>query len=110
LILAEELGLSVEERQILRAAAALHDIGKIGIDDTILRKPGRLSEAEFNKMKTHVTRGSEIIQMIPGLSWAMPVVRGHHERWDGNGYPDKLKGEEIPLTARLWLWRTPSTR
>jgi HD-GYP domain-containing protein (c-di-GMP phosphodiesterase class II) len=101
LILAEELGLPVDERKLLRAAAALHDIGKIGIDDVILRKPGRLSDAEFTQMKTHVTRGSEIIQMIPGLSWALPVVRGHHERWDGTGYPDKLKGEEIPLPARV---------
>lgn len=101
LILAEELGLPADQRQLLRAAAALHDIGKIGIDDTILRKPGRLSEAEFSQMKTHVTRGSEIIQMIPGLSWAMPVVRGHHERWDGTGYPDKLKAEDIPLPARV---------
>ncbi len=101
LILAEELGLPGEQRQLLRAAAALHDIGKIGIDDLILRKPGRLSEAEFSQMKTHVTRGSEIIQMIPGLAWALPVVRGHHERWDGSGYPDRLKGEDIPLTARV---------
>jgi HD-GYP domain-containing protein (c-di-GMP phosphodiesterase class II)/pSer/pThr/pTyr-binding forkhead associated (FHA) protein len=101
LILAEELGLPADQRQLLRAATALHDIGKIGVDDEILRKPGRLSDAEFNHMKRHVTRGSEIIQMIPGLAWALPVVRGHHERWDGTGYPDKLKGEEIPLTARV---------
>jgi HD-GYP domain-containing protein (c-di-GMP phosphodiesterase class II) len=101
LMLAEELGLPAEQRQLLRAAAALHDIGKIGIDDGILRKPGRLSEIEFTQMKTHVTRGSEIIQMIPGLAWALPVVRGHHERWDGAGYPDRLKGDEIPLAARV---------
>jgi HD-GYP domain-containing protein (c-di-GMP phosphodiesterase class II) len=66
-----------------------------------LRKPGRLSEAEFEQMKTHVLRGAEIIQMIPGLGWALPVVRGHHERWDGRGYPDGLKGDEIPLAARV---------
>lgn len=101
MILAEELGLPSDEKQVLRAAAALHDIGKIGIDDEILRKPGRLSEAEFTRMKTHVTRGSEIIQMVPGLAWALPVVRGHHERWDGTGYPDRLSGEAIPLAARV---------
>ncbi|HEY2911165.1 MAG TPA: HD domain-containing phosphohydrolase [Gemmataceae bacterium] len=101
LILAEELGVKESERQVLRAAAALHDIGKIAIDDHILRKPGRLSETEFTQMKMHVIRGSEIIQMVPGLSWAQPVVRGHHERWDGTGYPDRLKGEEIPLLARV---------
>jgi HD-GYP domain-containing protein (c-di-GMP phosphodiesterase class II) len=101
LILAEELGLPADQRKLLRAAAALHDIGKIGVDDEILRKPGKLSEVEFTQMKRHVTRGSEIIQMIPGLAWALPVVRGHHERWDGTGYPDRLKGEQIPLTARV---------
>jgi HD-GYP domain-containing protein (c-di-GMP phosphodiesterase class II)/pSer/pThr/pTyr-binding forkhead associated (FHA) protein len=100
-LLAEELGVSAEDRRVLRAASALHDIGKIGIDDDILRKPGRLSPGEFDKMKTHVIRGFEIIQMIPGLAWALPVVRGHHERWDGTGYPDRLKGEEIPLLARI---------
>jgi HD-GYP domain-containing protein (c-di-GMP phosphodiesterase class II) len=101
LILAEELGLPADQRQLLRAAAALHDIGKIGIDDHILRKSGKLSDAEFTQMKSHVTRGSEIIQMVPGLAWALPVVRGHHERWDGTGYPDRLKGEQIPLPARV---------
>jgi HD-GYP domain-containing protein (c-di-GMP phosphodiesterase class II) len=100
-ILAEELAIPAEQRKLLPAAAALHDIGKIAIDDQILRKPGRLSTAEFDQMKTHVTRGSEIIQMVPGLSWALPVVRGHHERWDGSGYPDRLKGENIPLLARV---------
>src|SRR5262249_6718710 len=79
----------------------LHDIGKIAIDDQILRKPGRLSDDEFNKMKSHVLRGYEIVQMIPGLAWALPVVRGHHERWDGRGYPDGLAAEEIPLVARV---------
>jgi HD-GYP domain-containing protein (c-di-GMP phosphodiesterase class II) len=100
-LLAEELGLTPDQRHVLRAAAALHDIGKIAIDDDILRKPGRLSEPEFDQMKTHVLRGTEIIQMVPGLAWALPVVRGHHERWDGTGYPDRLVGESIPLLARV---------
>lgn len=101
LLLAEEVGLSEADRRRLQVATLLHDIGKIAIDDQILRKPGRLSDPEFDRMKTHVLRGSEIVQMIPGLTWALPVVRGHHERWDGRGYPDGLKGEEIPLTARV---------
>ncbi|MCI0705129.1 MAG: HD domain-containing protein [Planctomycetia bacterium] len=101
MLLAEEIGMSHEDRRHLQAATALHDIGKIGIDDAILRKPGRLSGPEFEQMKTHVLRGAEIIQMIPGLGWALPVVRGHHERWDGRGYPDGLQGEDIPLCARV---------
>jgi putative nucleotidyltransferase with HDIG domain len=101
LLLAEELGLDETERRQLRVATLLHDIGKLAIDDQILRKPGRLSDLEFERMKTHVLRGWEIVQMIPGLAWALPVVRGHHERWDGQGYPDGLGGEDIPLTARV---------
>jgi putative nucleotidyltransferase with HDIG domain len=101
LILAEELGMPEAERRKLQVATLLHDIGKIAIDDQILRKPGRLSDPEFDRMRTHVLRGWEIIQMIPGLAWALPVVRGHHERWDGRGYPDGLAGEGIPLTARV---------
>jgi HD-GYP domain-containing protein (c-di-GMP phosphodiesterase class II) len=101
LLLATEMGLEESDRRRLRVATLLHDIGKIAIDDQILRKPGRLSDLEFTQMKTHVLRGWEIIQMIPGLAWALPVVRGHHERWDGCGYPDGLAGEDIPLTARV---------
>lgn len=101
LLLAEEIGLPEDQKRQLRVATLLHDIGKIAIDDQILRKPGRLSDPEFAQMRTHVVRGSEIIQMIPGLAWALPVVRGHHERYDGRGYPDGLKGESIPLTARI---------
>jgi HD-GYP domain-containing protein (c-di-GMP phosphodiesterase class II) len=101
LLLAEALGLPDDQRQLLRAAAALHDIGKIAIDDQILRKPGRLSEPEFAQMRTHVTRGAEIIETMPGLAWALPVVRNHHERWDGLGYPDGLAGDRIPLAARV---------
>src|SRR5437773_2647408 len=81
LLLADELGLADEQRQILRGAAALHDIGKLAIDDQILRKPGRLSADEFGQMQTHVTRGAQIIETVPGLAWAIPVVRSHHERW-----------------------------
>lgn len=101
LLLAEAMGVPEGERRRLRVATLLHDIGKIAIDDQILRKPGRLSDHEFEQMRTHVVRGAEIVQMIPGLAWALPVVRGHHERYDGKGYPDKLAGEGIELTARI---------
>jgi HD-GYP domain-containing protein (c-di-GMP phosphodiesterase class II) len=101
LLLAEELGMPEDERRKLQVATLLHDVGKIAIDDQILRKPGRLSDPEFDRMRTHVLRGWEIVQMIPGLAWALPVVRGHHERWDGRGYPDGLAGDAIPLTARV---------
>ncbi len=101
MLLAEELGLPEGDRRRLRVATLLHDIGKIAIDDQILRKPGRLADHEFETMKTHVVRGAEIIQMIPGLSWALPVVRNHHERWDGRGYPDGTAGESTPLAARV---------
>ncbi len=101
MMLAEEMGLPEDDRRQLQVATLLHDIGKIAIDDQVLRKPGRLTEPEFAAMKTHVLRGTEIVQMIPGLAWALPVVRGHHERWDGRGYPDGLAGEGIPLPARV---------
>jgi putative nucleotidyltransferase with HDIG domain len=101
LMLAEELGLPDDQRHLLRVSAALHDIGKIAIDDQVLRKPGRLTESEFAQMRTHVTRGAEIIETMPGLAWALPVVRSHHERWDGAGYPDGLIGVQIPLMARI---------
>jgi putative nucleotidyltransferase with HDIG domain len=101
LLLAEELEMSDDDRRRLKIATLLHDIGKIAIDDHILRKPGRLAPDELTLMKSHVVRGWEIVQMIPELVWALPVVRGHHERWDGRGYPDGLKGEEIPLPARV---------
>jgi len=100
-LLAEELGLDEDVRRQLRVATLLHDIGKIAIGDQILRKVGRLTDHESDQVKTHVTRGAEIIQMIPGLAWALPVVRGHHERWDGRGYPDGLVGADVPLMARV---------
>jgi HD-GYP domain-containing protein (c-di-GMP phosphodiesterase class II) len=101
LVLAEELGLPAADRRFLQVATPLHDIGKIAVDDAVLRKPGTLSGPEFAQMKEHVRSGVEIVQMIPGLAWALPVVRSHHEKWDGTGYPDGLAGEEIPLSARV---------
>jgi hypothetical protein len=101
LVLAEELGLPAADRRLLQVATPLHDIGKIAVDDAVLRKPGSLSAPEFSQMKGHVLSGVEIVQMIPGLAWALPVVRSHHEKWDGSGYPDGLAGEAIPLPARV---------
>src|SRR5262249_23041140 len=101
LLLAEELNLSEQERDALRIGAPLHDVGKVVIHDSVLRKPDRLTPAEFEHMKTHTVKGAAILQPFPGLGDVIPVVRNHHERWDGRGYPDGLAGEAIPRLARL---------
>jgi putative nucleotidyltransferase with HDIG domain len=95
------LGCSAEEIEALRAGALLHDIGKIAVPDYILNKPGKLTAAEFEKMKTHTVIGAQILGRVEFPYPVVPVVRHHHERWDGRGYPDGLKHEEIPLTARI---------
>ena len=101
LLLAQKLGLPASDIDLIRIGTPLHDIGKIGIDDEILRKPGKLTDAEYEIMKTHTVKGAAIISTIPDLHPVLPIVRSHHERWDGRGYPDKLAGEEIPLLARI---------
>ncbi len=101
IMLAEKLELSDEDVENIKLGGPLHDIGKIGIDDAILRKPGKLTPEEFDKMKEHTTKGAEILQTIPEMKDIIPIVRSHHERWDGNGYPDQLKGDEIPFLARI---------
>jgi HD-GYP domain-containing protein (c-di-GMP phosphodiesterase class II) len=101
LMLAHELQLSAAERQHIQIGTPLHDIGKIAIDDAILRKPGRLTPEEFEQMKTHVVTGAAILESIPGMKPMLPIVRNHHERWDGTGYPDGLAGEAIPRLARI---------
>jgi len=95
------LGLSDEDLKALRRGALLHDIGKIGVSESILKKPGRLSEDEFEEMKRHVLIGEEICRPLRTLRGALPIIRNHHERWDGSGYPDGLAGEDIPLMARI---------
>jgi putative nucleotidyltransferase with HDIG domain len=100
-LLAENLGLTPAERELIRTGTPLHDIGKIGIDDAILRKPDRLTPEEFEAMKLHTVKGSEIIDTVPDLWPVKPIVRSHHERWDGRGYPDGLSGEAIPNLARV---------
>jgi len=101
LLLAERVQLSAQDRNLIRYGTPLHDIGKIGIDDAILRKPGKLTNEEFEIMKTHTTKGAAILGTAPDMLPIIPIVRHHHERWDGKGYPDQLAGEGIPLLARI---------
>lgn len=94
-------GLSDRKIEALKAGALLHDIGKLAVPDHILNKPGRLTSAEFEKMKVHTTVGAEILQRVDFPYPVVPIVRHHHEQWDGHGYPDGLKGDQIPITARI---------
>lgn len=100
-LLADELQLGAGEQRLLQIGTPLHDIGKIGIHDNVLRKPGRLTQSEFEHMKSHTVKGEAIVQSIPNLSGVLPIIRSHHERWDGSGYPDKLSRERISLLARV---------
>jgi len=100
-LLATHLKLGPREMELIRLGTPLHDIGKIGIDDAILRKPGRLDPQEFEMMKSHTTKGAAILSTISELQDVIPIVKHHHERWDGSGYPTGLKGENIPLLARI---------
>ncbi len=95
------LGLGRNELLALHRGGYLHDIGKIGIPDCILNKAGTLNEEEWHVMRSHVTRGEDICRPMKSLEPVLPIVRHHHEKWDGTGYPDNLKGEEIPLLARI---------
>jgi response regulator RpfG family c-di-GMP phosphodiesterase len=101
LVLAQESGYPADGLEMLEFAAFLHDIGKIGIRDGVLLKPGPLDEEEWQHMRTHPSKGAEIASQIEILRPIMPAVRNHHERWDGKGYPDGMKGAEIPLVARI---------
>jgi putative nucleotidyltransferase with HDIG domain len=101
-LMGEKMGLASDQLKALERGALLHDIGKIGISDTILHKPGKLTEDEWKVMRTHPDIGARIVERIPFLQECMPVVRYHHERWDGSGYPLGLKGEDIPLFARIF--------
>src|SRR6266542_5003101 len=99
--LGEVLGLSLPEIAALKAGALLHDIGKLAVPAHIINKPGRLTPVEFEKMKVHTTVGAQILSRVDFPYPVTPIVRHHHEQWDGMGYPDGLKGEQIPITARI---------
>ena len=101
-LMAEHLNLSSEEIEAIGLGALLHDIGKIGIPDTVLNKPGRFTLEERAEMERHPLIGAQIVGAVNGLSpTILHCVRHHHERWSGQGYPDGLSGEEIPLAARI---------
>jgi putative two-component system response regulator len=102
-MLAQQLGLAEERVALIRRAAPLHDVGKIGVSDLILLKPGKLTAEEFATMKTHAAIGAALLKdgQSPLVQVAEIIARSHHEKWDGNGYPLGLKGEEIPIEGRI---------
>jgi putative nucleotidyltransferase with HDIG domain len=99
--IAREMGLPTDEARKVRLSALLHDVGKIGVDDRIIRKPTALTDDEFELMKAHPVKGAAIMETIPQLADIIPGMKYHHEKWEGGGYPDGLKGEQIPLQARI---------
>lgn len=99
--IASEMGLPPGQVEQIRLSALLHDVGKIGVDDRIIRKPTALSEEEFRIMKTHPIKGAAIMSAIPQLADVIPGMKYHHEKWGGGGYPEGLRGEEIPMQARI---------
>jgi len=99
--LGREAGLSEADMEVLEFGAFLHDIGKIGVKDAVLLKPGALDDEEWKHMKIHPVVGYQIAVQLDMLKPMIACIRNHHERWDGSGYPDKLKGEDIPLLARI---------
>ncbi|HET6614147.1 MAG TPA: HD domain-containing phosphohydrolase [Kofleriaceae bacterium] len=101
LILAQEAGYPEDDLETLEFGAFLHDIGKIGVRDAVLLKPGPLDEEEWLHMRQHPVKGFEIASQVEMLTPMLPAVRNHHERWDGKGYPDGIKGADIPLPARM---------
>jgi putative nucleotidyltransferase with HDIG domain len=99
--LARDLGLTEDETEALRAASVLHDIGKLAVPEHIISKPGKLTPEEFEKMKIHPIVGAEILEQVDFPYPVVPIVRAHHEKWDGSGYPNGLVGEAIPIGARI---------
>ena len=99
--LCERLHLSGEEINLYHIAADLHDIGKIGVPDSVLLKDGKLDDEQWQQMKAHTTIGFAILSKVERFGWIAQIVRHHHERWDGKGYPDGVAGEQIPMGARV---------
>jgi putative nucleotidyltransferase with HDIG domain len=99
--LAQYMGLSKDKFEMINFAGMLHDIGKIGVQDGILTKPGRLTSDEYSLIKEHPLIGERIVEPLGLMAEEKAIIRNHHERWDGNGYPDRLAGEDIPLLARI---------
>src|SRR5207245_1837154 len=100
-IIAREFRLSELEIQAVQAAAMLHDVGKLAVPEHIVSRPGKLTPEEFEKMKIHPIVGAEILERVQFPYPVAPIVRSHHEKWDGTGYPDGLTGEAIPVGARI---------
>ncbi len=101
LSLGKEMGLALWQLQVLRKAAFLHDVGKIGVSETVLLKPGALTKEEFDQLKTHTVVGEKICRPLQQDRLIAEVIRHHHQRYDGKGYPDGLAGEDIPIAARI---------
>jgi HD-GYP domain-containing protein (c-di-GMP phosphodiesterase class II) len=101
LALGMAMGLERAQLMTLYRGGFLHDVGKVGIPDSILFKPGKLTQDEWQTMCSHTVRGEEICRPLGSLAPVLPLIRHHHERWDGSGYPDGLRGEQIPLAARV---------
>ena len=101
-VFGKELGLSSQELLALRRGGVLHDIGKLGIPDNILLKKGPLTDEEWQIMRQHAAIGSRLCSGLKSMKLTVPIIRHHHERWDGGGYPDGLKGEDIPFLARVF--------
>src|SRR4029078_11281721 len=95
------LGLTAEEADAIEDAGKVHDLGKVAIDPAILLKPGKLTEDEWAEMKLHPVYGADVLARFASYRSGIPLVRNHHESWDGSGYPDGLRGTEIPLGARI---------
>ena len=100
-IIGEYMNLSTEDLDRLRISALLHDVGKIGVDDRVLKKPGKLTDEEFELMKQHPTKGANIMRPVAQLKDVLPGIELHHERMDGAGYPHGLMGDQIPMMARI---------
>jgi len=101
LAIAKKLKLSAAERRCVELGALLHDVGKLSIPDRVLTKPGPLNELEWAAMRRHAALGERLLAHILDQAEVLAIVRSHHERWDGSGYPDGMRGKEIPLAARI---------